>query len=95
MAAGTFGNDFAFRDKMGFGIPAREFFASKNLFEYLNEKVLPDVKGRGLFNHSLVSAWLSNISKLKYYEVDTLWVVVSFEIWASMYLNNNEHFFSV
>ena len=26
MTAGTFGNDFAFRDKMGFGIPVREFF---------------------------------------------------------------------
>ena len=30
----TFGNDFAFRDKMGFGIPVREFFLNNEFNEY-------------------------------------------------------------
>ena len=87
MTAGTFGNDFAFRDKMGFGIPVREFFLNTGFSEYLNDKILPGIKNRGLFNYDLISGWLSNIKKVKYYELEALWVMVSFEIWASIYLD--------
>jgi asparagine synthase (glutamine-hydrolysing) len=88
MTAGTFGNDFAFRNKMGFGIPVRKFFQDSKFAEYLNDKVLPGIRHRGLFNYQLASGWLSDIRTLKYYELEALWVIVSFEIWASVYLNN-------
>ena len=88
ITAGMFGNDFAFRDKMGFGIPLREFFLNKKFAEYLNDKILSGIRGRELFNHKLVSDWLSDIRKLKYQEIEALWVVVSFEIWALLYLDN-------
>ncbi len=88
MAAGVFGNNFAFRDKMGFGIPIREFFQYAPFYEYLNDKVLPGIRNRGLFNHQGISAWLSNVKSLRYNELEALWVVVSFEIWASVYFEN-------
>jgi asparagine synthase (glutamine-hydrolysing) len=44
---------------------------------------------RGLFNHELVSGWLSDIRNLRYNELEALWVVVSFEIWASVYLDSS------
>jgi asparagine synthase (glutamine-hydrolysing) len=88
MIASTFGNGFAFREKMGFGIPIREFFMNNKFSEYLNDKILPGIKGRDLFNHELVSNWLTHIGKLRYNELEALWVVVSFEIWASVYLDN-------
>ena len=88
MVSGPFGNDFAFRDKMGFGIPVREFFLNAGFAEYLNDKILPGIRQRMLFNYELISGWLSDISKLKYYEIEALWVMVSFEIWASIYLDN-------
>jgi len=88
MTAETFGYDFAFRDKMGFGIPLKEFFLNKEFADYLNNKILPGIRERDLFNHKLVSGWLSNIQSLKYYELEALWVIVSFEIWASLYLDN-------
>jgi asparagine synthase (glutamine-hydrolysing) len=88
ITAGMFGNDFAFRDKMGFGIPLREFFLNKKFAEYLNDKIFSGIRGRELFNHKLVSDWLSDIRKLKYQEIEALWVVVSFEIWALLYLDN-------
>ena len=87
MAAGTFGNDFAFRDKMGFGIPVREFLLNPGCSGYLKDKILPGIQNRGLFNYDLISGWLSNIKKVKYYELEALWVMVSFEIWASIYLD--------
>ena len=87
MTAGTFGNDFAFREKMGFGIPVKEFFLNNKFTEYLNDKILPGIRGRGLFNIELVSGWLSDLGNLKYNELEALWVVVSSEIWASLYLD--------
>jgi asparagine synthase (glutamine-hydrolysing) len=89
MAVAPFGKDFAFRDKMGFGIPVKEFFLNPGFLDYLKDKVLPGIGKRGLFDFGLVSRWISNIRSLKYYEVEALWVVVSFEIWAEIYLDNS------
>jgi asparagine synthase (glutamine-hydrolysing) len=87
MTSDVFGVDFAFRDKMGFGIPVREFFLNKKFQVYINDKVLPGIKSRNLFNHKLVAAWVANLSNLKYFELEALWVTVAFEIWASIYLD--------
>ena len=89
MVANVFGNEFAFRNKMGFGIPIREFFVNKEFSEYLNDIILPGIKNRGLFNYELVSGWLTNIQNLKYNIIEALWVVVSFEIWTKMFLENH------
>jgi asparagine synthase (glutamine-hydrolysing) len=86
ISADVFGNDFAFRDKMGFGIPVRQFFSSTRFEEYLNDKVLPGIKSRGLFNYQLVSKWSSRINALDNSEIEAMWLVVAFEIWASLYL---------
>lgn len=87
VASKTFGHDFAFRNKMGFGIPLREFFLKENFNEYLLDKVLPGIKSRGLFNDHLVASWIRDVKRLKYYEVEALWVMISFEIWASKFLD--------
>jgi len=89
MTAATFGNDFAFRDKMGFGIPVRGFFQNRRFSEYLHDQITPGIRRRGIFNHKLVSGWLSNIQNLKYYELEALWVLVAFEIWARIYLDSD------
>jgi asparagine synthase (glutamine-hydrolysing) len=84
----VFGDDFAFRKKMGFGIPLKDFLLRTRFNEYLNDKVLPGIQDRGLFNHRIVSEWLSNIHNINYLELEALWVVVAFEVWASIYLDN-------
>lgn len=94
MTASTFGKDFAFRDKMGFGIPVREFFLNRRFAAYLNDQVLPGIRQRGIFSHEAVASWLSDVNNLKYNELEALWVLVSFEIWAEIYLdkgNENWH----
>lgn len=87
ISADFFGYDFAFRNKMGFGIPVREFFSNPKFLEYLNDKVLPGFRRRGIFNYELVSVWISNIKTLKGSEIEALWLIVAFEIWASRYLD--------
>lgn len=86
VCAGAFGNDLAFREKMGFGIPLKEFFSNDRFVEYLNDKILSEIRERGLFNYQLISDWISNIKILNNSEIEALWLVVSFEIWASVYL---------
>ncbi len=89
IAAKIFGDDFAFRDKMGFGIPLREFLANESFNEYLKCKILPGIRERSIFDHKIVANWLKNISKLRYFELESLWEMVAFEIWASIYLDNS------
>jgi asparagine synthase (glutamine-hydrolysing) len=86
IAASVFGNEFAFRKKMGFGIPMKDFLSDKRFTEYVNDKIIPGIRGRGLFDHKLASSWVENIGSLGYQELLALWVIISFEIWASVYL---------
>lgn len=94
IAARNFGDEFAFRRKVGFDIPVRELFADSKFKEYLGDKILPGIRGRGLFNHELPQRWLDNVRTLNHRQFEALWIVVSFEIWASLYLdsNNDERF---
>lgn len=85
LCANTFGDEFAFRNKMGFGIPLREFFANKRFNEYLNDTILPGIRQRGLFNYPYVSDLMKNLNSLDRYELETIWNSVAFEAWAKVY----------
>lgn len=87
LTAEIFGSNFAFRNKMGFGIPVREFLLEKGFREYLMESVIPGIRRRGLFSHVTISDWANNLPRLRYTEMEALWVMISFEIWATVYLD--------
>lgn len=86
-AANMFGQKFAFRGKMGFTIPVRNFFSNKIFLEYLHEKTIPGIRARGIFNSIPVEGWLQKIDSISYREVESLWITVAFEIWAATYLD--------
>jgi len=87
VTADVLGEEFAFRDKMGFGIPLRQFFSNPAMKSYLLDEILPAIQRRGVMNSTIVSQWMSNIEGLKYSEIESLWIVVAFEIWALTYLD--------
>ncbi|MBE0653577.1 MAG: asparagine synthase (glutamine-hydrolyzing) [Bacteroidales bacterium] len=87
LTAEVFGHDFAFRNKMGFGIPLREFLMNSRFREYMMDKVLSGIKVRNLYDHNLIATWITNIKHLEYTEMEALWIMISFEIWASIYLD--------
>ena len=91
IASIPFGSGFAFRSKMGFGIPLRNFFTNKRFFEYLNDKILPGIKRRSLFNHKAACNWMGDVKSMKYHELDALWVLVAFEVWASVFLDKDSY----
>lgn len=87
MCAAVFGNEFAFRDKMGFGIPLREFMNKPQFYSYLKEQVMPGLKKRNLLNTVKIEYWINNLSNIQPAELDALWVVVSLEIWMQQFID--------
>lgn len=92
IVAERFSADFAFRKKMGFGIPLRKFMAEKQFQEYINNTLLPGIKKRQLFNADYIEGLVSNLESISFPEIEILWIVLSFEIWAQVGLDDNLHF---
>lgn len=89
IAALAFGNEIAFRKKMGFGIPLRDYFNNTEFYEYLQCKIAPSIKDRGLFNYEYIFKLLSKTENISNQEIEALWVVLSFEIWATIFLESH------
>lgn len=81
LASEAFGRDFAYRPKMGFGIPLRGFFGSKAFTERLKDEILPSLRQRNLLNAKHVDKWVENIDTISSRELEALWIAVSFELW--------------
>lgn len=85
LSAEVFGDSFAFRPKQGFGIPLREFFSDEKFKSFLMDQVLTGIKKRGLFNYDVINKSIKNISSIPSSELDALWIMVSFELWADQF----------
>ena len=85
LVADIFGESFAFRKKMGFGIPLRSFFADKLFNTWLHDEILPNIIQRGMFQTRLVSEWVKRINSIHAVELEALWIMVSFEVWMKQY----------
>lgn len=83
------GREFAFRNKMGFGIPVGEYFRSDKFHEYLHDKILLGIKNRGLFNNGLITNWATNIDTIDFSDLESLWIVIAFEVWAQKFIDLN------
>jgi asparagine synthase (glutamine-hydrolysing) len=82
-----FGKDFSYRSKMGFGIPLKSFFQSEVFQERWKSKILPGIKKRGMFNVNQLDNWMKSLSTLNEQQIDSIWLMVGFEIWATQYLD--------
>ncbi|MBC7381824.1 MAG: asparagine synthase (glutamine-hydrolyzing) [Bacteroidia bacterium] len=92
ICAKKFGKSFAFRNKMGFGIPLREFIFSFMKNKAFKEKLILSIKQRQLFNGKLIENWFNNIATINSHQLDALWTMLSFEIWIQKFENHeNSH----
>jgi asparagine synthase (glutamine-hydrolysing) len=87
MCAGVFGDDFAFRDKMGFGIPLRSFMAKPGFNNYLREEIIPGIKKRNILNSTAIENWTSNLQHISTPELNALWAVAGLEIWMKQFID--------
>jgi asparagine synthase (glutamine-hydrolysing) len=88
LAAQKFGNDFSFRQKMGFGVPMKEFLFAPDFYDYICQQIIPGIQKRGLMNHHSIQSWMNKKPVLSYQELETLWIALSFEIWANRFLDH-------
>jgi len=83
-----YGKEFSFRKKMGFGIPLRQFYSNHRFLEYINDKIIPGTRFRGIINPEPIEAWLKARQHISFHENEALWIAIAFEVWASTCLDN-------
>jgi hypothetical protein len=72
---------------MGFGIPLRSFFQSTNFQERWISEILPGIKKRQIFNVTPLEKWMASVTSINSQQIDALWLMIGFEIWAKQYLD--------
>lgn len=88
ICAQRFDEAFAYRNKMGFGIPLKGFMSSEGFVKKWKEDIEPGIAKRGLFSTTEMTKWMDNIQKASPYQLDGIWLMVNFEIWARQYLDS-------
>jgi len=87
ICADVFDENFAYRDKMGFGIPLKSFFSSAPFQKRWKKELLPGIQKRGIFNVKPLAQWMSTPEKMTAEQLDAVWLMMGFEIWAKQYLD--------
>lgn len=83
-----FGKKFTYRKKSGFALPLVDFFMNKSFFAWVNESIIPGIKDRSIYNHSIVADHFMNLAMLNREQIHMLWTMISFEAWAQIFLNS-------
>lgn len=87
ICAERFNHEFAYRKKMGFSIPLNEFLSDSVFLKDWNQSLLPSIEKRGIFKLPFKQLNKQTVSKMNQKQVENLWMVASFEIWAQEYLD--------
>ncbi|MEZ6035078.1 MAG: asparagine synthase C-terminal domain-containing protein [Planctomycetaceae bacterium] len=87
IAVKYFGPEFSYRQKEGFAIPLRAFFEQQAFVELVNDQILPGVKNRALFSCAPVKSLWESRADLSNRDLESLWVVLAFEMWAQQFLS--------
>ena len=82
-----FGRDFSYRNKMGFGIPLRDFFIDHEFKKHLTNDIFHSLQNRNLFNLVELKKLFENVENLNFKEMDTLWVLITLEIWIQEFID--------
>ena len=92
LCADVYGDKFAYRYKLGLGLPMHVFFKAEKMRNYVEQMLLPGIQQRGVVNYDYVKAiWnqVDEVTTCMDSRLQVLWTVFSFEIWAQMYLDKS------
>lgn len=93
LARDVFGENFTYRTKMGTTNPLLDYFMDSSVRQYVESELLPSIKNRKLYNykyiHKLWDKTQNNTGKVEWGELEALWTMFSFEIWAKMFIDGN------
>ena len=92
LCADVYGEQFTYRYKVGLGVPMLKILDDSKVRSYIEEKILPGIKMRGVVDYDYVRRiWMhmSEIPNSLDSRLELLWVAFSFEIWAQMYIDKS------
>ena len=87
-----FGQEFTYRPKIGLGMPMHELLSGEKTKAFIESTILPGIKKRNIVNYDYVlSIWqqLPSITTTMDRRLQVLWTVISFEVWAQLYLDSS------
>ena len=87
ICAARFNERFAYRNKMGFGVPLRDLMAGPAFKEKWHDQISPGMIKRGVFETGLVKKWYDNLTSITPMQLDAIWMMTGFELWAQQYLD--------
>lgn len=92
LCADVYGGQFTYRYKVGLGVPMLKILSDSKVRSYIEEKILPGIKKRGMVDYDYVHRIWMHISEIPNSldsRLELLWVAFSFEIWAQMYIDKS------
>lgn len=88
----NFGHEFAFRRKMGFGIPYYRYFKRSEIFrDYYYDCILPGIKKRGIIDSQAVEQLYDKLGTCGYENNELFWKAVNLEIWCQIFLDGRSY----
>lgn len=86
ICAEKYGHKFAYREKQGFPMPIVDFMYADLFKQRFYDELLPSAQARGIVDADALKH-LYEKSHLDYYEGETLWRVLTFEIWCEKFID--------
>lgn len=92
-----FGENFAYREKMGFSIGLMDYLKQDEVIQFIETVLLPGMQARHLLDaayveenwHKLLKSTAQNYEHIDLDVLEICWMSFSFEIWARMYLDQS------
>lgn len=92
LCADVYGEPFTYRYKVGLGLPMHQIFADSKMREYVEQTLLPGIQRRKIVDYDYVCKVWNQVGEMTTCmdsRLQVLWTVLSFEIWAQMYIDNS------
>lgn len=90
-ASQVFGKQFAFRRKMGFGLPYYRYFKSPIFTEYFYDVIVAGTRKRGILSAETLVDWYQNLEEKSWGECELFWKACSFEAWSQMFIDGRNY----
>ncbi len=90
ICADVFGHDFAYRKKMGFGLPYYRYFQDIRFKSYFYDTIVPGSKERGILNVDTLINWYEQLGQKPWGECELFWKACSLEAWCQMFIDGRE-----
>ena len=87
IVAKQFGRDFAYRKKMIMNLDERSMLTSTRFREIFYDKVLPGIKGRGLFDAKQIQQWFEGAGTIPSRQFTSMWKAIATESFCQMFID--------